>query len=58
MSEFFSQSLKSKEVIDLKDIADIIVIDASASPEVIHDNNITAFPSYFMIKTAKGQPPQ
>lgn len=49
----FSQSLKSKEVIDLKDIADIIVIDASASPEVIHDNNITAFPSYFMIKDGK-----
>jgi len=46
----FIGALKSKEVESAATGADIVVIDASANAEVLMQNNIRAFPSYFMLK--------
>ncbi|MBL0357543.1 MAG: hypothetical protein IPP72_11985 [Chitinophagaceae bacterium] len=51
----FTQSLKTKEVATMMENIkmDVVVLDASALPEVMSTNNITAFPSYFVFKDGK-----
>ncbi|MES2850415.1 MAG: thioredoxin domain-containing protein [Bacteroidota bacterium] len=49
----FIGALKSKEVEAAAAAVDIIAIDASANSDVLLENQITAFPSYFVFKDGK-----
>lgn len=49
----FTQSLKSTEVATATNNVDVLVVDASALPEVMVQNNISAFPSYFILRDGK-----